>query len=210
MACKNCNNNMSDRCLGETVEAPCVNWEVPKDIEECVGYEGCLPSSKVFKDLYERLCEIENKETPTSDCCPTKAYTITNVCLVDDFEEELCANVTLTGEGSEKELCATQEELSKLVVKKYIFKVAFTVNKIIENPFLIGVGSDNLFFGRFNTVIQSNTTVGQEYTKEFSIPNFSGTPFPIGNTVSLQMFDNLGNWSDIYTQEITGEDICPE
>lgn len=63
MACTNC-GKVNNTC-GSTIYSPCIKFEVPDDLQECVGAE-CMTAHESFVDLYERLCKVEEATDITS------------------------------------------------------------------------------------------------------------------------------------------------
>jgi hypothetical protein len=217
MSCKSC-NKITDRCLGETLEAPCLNWQIPTTLEDCVGEEGCVPASFVFKDLYERLCELETSQSGA--CCPTAAYTIQDYC-VKTLPLTYCADVTISDrEGEEgSEICIEGDELTQNFTPKPLeIEITFTINKNISHPFMIDIGFEATELGltdlnaitKFSLIMQ-NATANTQYTKTFFLENFSGIMPSSGQEFMLQMVDNLGNYSTPPSTFIfSDEKICSD
>jgi hypothetical protein len=216
MSCKSC-GKITDRCLGETLEAPCINWQIPTTLEDCVGEEGCVPASFVFRNLYERLCELETSQSGA--CCPTAAYTIQDYCI-KTLPSPYCAEVTISDrEGSENsEICIESEELANnFTLKPLEIEITFTINKNIPHPFMIDIGfSAEDAFGDINattkvSLIMQSATANTQYTKTFFLENFAGIMPPSGQEFVLQMVDNLGNYSTPPSTFIfNNEKICSD
>jgi hypothetical protein len=215
MSCKSC-GKITDRCLGETLEAPCINWQIPTTLENCVGEEGCVPASFVFRNLYERLCELETSQSGA--CCPTETYTIKDYCI-KALPSNYCAEVTISGiEGSQNsDICIDSEELVRnFTLKPLEIEITFTINKNIPHPFMIDIGvlADDLFsdaaaITKVSLIMQS-ATANTQYTKTFFLENIAGELPSSGEQFVLQMVDNLGNYSKPSTFIFNNEKICPE
>jgi hypothetical protein len=187
MACKNCNNSMSDRCLGETVEAPCVNWEVPSTVSECVGKEGCVPLNSSLKDLYQRLCTLENQESPTEGGCCCNATEITYEELRELYDEgamnggcwyKIIDYQTIYDrpdyELTEEEQVVPKQDISTITSSEIepLFVYALSGNQLSPITYSELYPQDILHYNiDYNTTVNNSPTKGLIYYREDTLKN---------------------------------------
>lgn len=199
--CKNC-GELSERCT-DKIEAPCVNYEIPTNLSECVGETGCKDLKSVITDLYTRLCDIENTE---SNCCPQEIYTIESICIVE-AEEPIC--VTMTNEEEERYCLTTEQRNILLYNQQAKMRISITSNKAISTPIFIDLALINPSLGKasLNAPYFSTINTTTTYTLEYIL---AGLEPEIGDMFQVRVIDTLGNYSNIISKTITGGDICPQ
>jgi hypothetical protein len=94
MSCTNC-GKINNTC-GNTYYSPCIKFEVPEALQECVGAE-CMTAHESFVDLYERVCSLETE---------TDVSTFVGTCL----EVEADSSILEIFQAVETKICALIEE----------------------------------------------------------------------------------------------------